>query len=96
MAFSEWVVPAGNCLLWVQGVMQSRRQEKKPAPPALGVFAAMSALTVLVCNFWLVSAWPYLLQLLKAWTMYLVIYLGFIQNALDQKVEDVRGTRYES
>ena len=83
---------SGIACMWVLGVIQVRAQGGNFTPPILGVLAATTGLILLVANFWLVSAWPYILQLLIAWSVSLIIYLGFIQGALDQKVDNDRGT----
>ena len=82
----------GILYLWVQAGIFSRKAETKLKPAKLAVFAALTAIVLLTANIWLAAPWPYMLQLLIAWSCSMVLYLGFIQSALDEKVEKDGGT----
>ena len=73
--------------LWVQGGILAKGEQVRLKPSRLAVFAGCSAIILLSFNIWQAQPWPYLLQLLIAWTASMVLYLNFIQVALDAKVE---------
>lgn len=90
-----WQVASGLYLfgmvyLWNQGNLIARNQDVALKPPKLAMAGGISAVALLGFNLWLADAWPYVLQLVVAWTASMFLYLGFIQDALNRKVETDR------
>ena len=86
--FTSALYLMGIAYLWIQAGVLSRGEKERLKPAKIAIFAASTAVILLTLNLWLATAWPYMLQLLIAWTSSMILYLGFIQAALDDKVAD--------
>jgi hypothetical protein len=76
------------CALVGAGVRKARSEKKVPVMTQVLLVPGLGGLILLPLNIVFVSVWPYLFQLLIAWTVSLILFLLLMGDILEDKAKN--------